>query len=532
MSWLLATLSGVLGVLAYPNASLWPLIFVCWAPLMVALEDKGGRSRFFHGWLTGTIAMAGGHFFIAATLVNMAGLPWWAAVLVLLLYAGWCGLQWALFAWVYGFARQLGDRGVWLVTVPLLFSLIERVFPAFFPFYASNALWEAPILLQSLEWIGPSGLSALIIGVQCALVHSVEEYSRGRASDHFVPTAVAALWLALSVWGVVRMRQIQEAPIKAYATVALVQPNMTVSEKRDKDWSVRERVWERTVAMSRKAAALDPDLIVWPEGAFPFKFEAGAHRAAPANGDTLHTHYSRLLYRLGHELKRPLVAGGLRWVDGRVRNGAVFFAPGAEPVPYDKRRLVMLAERVPFGDTWPGLVEAVPGASHYAPGEAPVQWEAAGLRWTPSMCYEASFPSFTREALAAGGGGDVLLNLTNDVWFGNGAEGVQHLMLQIPRTIENRRWLVRSTNSGISAFVDPSGVVRARTEQDAQTILAHELAITALAPTFYHRFGDLLWYLALALAAILGGWRARRNLLWRRVVLRHQNPGVDPEATE
>ena len=524
MSWVLALISGALAFAAFPRIGWWPLIFVAWAPLIVALDQQTPRRRFLLGWVAGIVFSIGMQYWIAGTMVRMSGFSLVGAWAGFALYCGYVGLLHAVFALAYAPVRRWSGRTGWLVTIPILYAVVERMFPAVFPFYACSCLYEAPVLLQTTEWIGPSGGTVLVLLATCALVRVVEDMSRGRASDHVAPTAVAALWLMVSVWGVVRMQQIWAAPLRGEPTVALIQPNVTVEEKKASDPAVREQVYERTVAMTRTALSMRPSLIVWPEGGFPYVFERDAlEREAPIHGsgeaaDSRATLYSRRLYKLALELGVPFAAGSLRHEEGRTRNSALFFEPGgAEPRLYDKHKLLVFGEHVPFADAFPALRDAVPGLSHYVPGESFARFEAAGFSWVPGVCYEATLPTFTRNSLAAGG--DVLLNFTNDVWFGDTAAAEHHLMLQIQRTIENRIWLVRSTNSGISAVVDPTGTVRGQTEVGRSAILARTLGIPKLAPSLYRRFGDLVFLVVTGLAVIwllirnrqvLGNFRARR----------------------
>ncbi len=504
MSFLLAAVSSALMVASYPDLGWWPLVFCALWPLLVALQGASWRRRLLLGWLTGSLFIAGKHFWIATTMVNLSGLSWPLAILCLVLYALFVGGQWAVFAWAYGFLRAWSGRYSWVVTAPLLYAVCELWWPSVFQLYAGYALWEVPVLLQTAEWIGPSGITWLVVLSSCTLAHVSEEYARGRTSDLLVPTAVAALWLVVSVWGVVRMKQVWQAPVKGHATVALVQANVTVAEKRADDVAVRMGVYDRTEAMTRDALARRPDLVVWPEGGFPYVYQSGAD----TDPKTLPGVYSRKLRRLALEIGVPMVVGSLRTAEGTTRNSALFFDPGGgEPTPYDKRELLILGERVPFADTWPGLVDVVPGLSHFEPGAFHLDARVAGLWWTVGICYEAVLPHATRHALDAAHGGDVLLNLTNDVWFGPRAEPRQHLMAQVMRTIESRLWLVRSTNSGISAFVDPTGTIRARTEVGRQTTLFHEIGVPKLKPTVYRRHGDLILWLAVALTILWLLWQ-------------------------
>ena len=525
MRWLLALCSSALYVLAFPQLGWWPLVFVAAAPLMVGLAGQGARTRFLMGWLTGFGFTLGMQYWIAGTLVSMSDFPWPLAILGLAGYAAYVGLLHALFALLYTPVRRLSGRLGWLCTVPLLYAVVERLFPSLFPLYICSALYRAPILLQGLEWVGPSGMTALVLVVSCGLVHVTEEIARGRASDYFVPTAVTAGWLMLTMWGMVRMEQVWSAPVRGEPTIALVQPNVTTDEKKAPDPRVREEVYARTSEMTRSAMALRPNLIVWAEGGFPFYFRSADRSAEEQEGegpDGWSQVYTKEVYRLALELGVDLVAGALRREGGQTRNSAVHFMPHTERARvYDKRQLLLFGERVPFAETFPALRTAIPGMSHFAAGTRFQAFEVAGFRFVPSICYEALEPESTRQSLETGRGGDILLNLTNDVWFGDTAEPEQHLMAQLLRSIENRVWLVRSTNSGISGFIDPTGTIRATSEVGSMTVLGRSIAVPALERSFYRKHGDLLFWAGVCLALVLLiGWNgeALGKLLRRRGV--------------
>ncbi|MFT5430602.1 MAG: apolipoprotein N-acyltransferase, partial [Myxococcota bacterium] len=258
MQYLLAALTGALVALAYPLVGAWPLIFVAWTPLMVAIEGASPRRRFLLGWLAGIVATMGIQYWLAGSVVRLTGAPWWAAILALASYSAFIGCQLGFFALAYGPLRRFSGRMAWIVTVPVAFALIEQLYPVVFPIHAGNALWQAPVLMQSAEWIGVSGLTWLVLLSSCGLTFVIEEIGRGRTSDHFVPTAIAGLWVMLGMWGLVRMDQVWSAPVQGSPTVALVQPNVTVAEKQDRDPRVRQEVYRRTVQMTRDVLAKRP----------------------------------------------------------------------------------------------------------------------------------------------------------------------------------------------------------------------------------------------------------------------------------
>ncbi|HIA01111.1 MAG TPA: hypothetical protein EYN66_04275, partial [Myxococcales bacterium] len=272
MSLLLALLTGILTLLCFPRFGWWPLVFVAQAPLMVALTGLRPGQRFVHGWLSGAVMTAGMQYWIANTLMDMSAFPAWMAGLGLLIYAAYSGLQWGVFALVYGALRRWSGHRGWLFTVPLSYILLEKLFPSLFPFTLANALFEVPVLLQVAEFTGASGPSLLIMMIACLFVQSYEDIVRKRYTEHLLMTAGAAIWLVAAVWGVVAMRGVWNAPIRGTPTIALIQPNVTIEEKKRSRSKAGAEIYERTAALTREALHLRPDLVIWPEGGFPFRF--------------------------------------------------------------------------------------------------------------------------------------------------------------------------------------------------------------------------------------------------------------------
>jgi len=177
---------------------------------------------------------------------------------------------------------------------------------------------------------------------------------------------------------------------------------------------------------------------------------------------------------------------------------------------YDKQFLLMFGEYIPFGDRFPALYDWIPEAGRFTPGgdPEPLVWE--GRRLGVLVCYEDILPEYTRRAAARGL--DVLLNLTNDAWFGKTAEPAQHFALAGLRAVEHRRWLVRSTSTGISGAVDPLGREVERTGLHEPETFVVEVTLGG-EETIYQTTGLLLPALCLLLAALLAGAALRSRRL-------------------
>ncbi|MBT9554388.1 MAG: apolipoprotein N-acyltransferase [Myxococcales bacterium] len=176
---------------------------------------------------------------------------------------------------------------------------------------------------------------------------------------------------------------------------------------------------------------------------------------------------------------------------------------------YDKNYLLVFGEYIPFGDKFPQFYEWLPEASHFYPGETVETFPFKGHSLGVLICYEDIIPRFTRRVAAKDP--NVLVNVTNDAWFGHTPEPYLHLALATFRSIENRLWMVRSTNTGVSAFVDAVGrIVSETTLTDPEVLVADVPMLTTWTP--YRAFGDVFAWSILALF----GWSMVRATLARR----------------
>lgn len=180
---------------------------------------------------------------------------------------------------------------------------------------------------------------------------------------------------------------------------------------------------------------------------------------------------------------------------------------------YDKNYLLTFGEYIPFGDTFPILYEWIPEASHFTAGTTVEAFDWAAHRLGVMVCYEDILPRFTGRL--ADKGTHALINITNDAWFGKTAEPYLHLALALARTIENRQWMVRSTNTGVSAFVDANGRLVAQTSLDGEEFLVADVPLLDLASP-YKTLGELFTLLVLASALALAAKGLRGSVFKRR----------------
>jgi len=217
-----------------------------------------------------------------------------------------------------------------------------------------------------------------------------------------------------------------------------------------------------------------------------------------------------LLGLLTYEPKDPAISALRSREDRRTYNSAMLIdSDGKVLGRYDKNYLLIFGEFIPFGDVFPQFYEWLPEASHFYPGETVETFSFKGHQIGVLICYEDIIPRFTRSL--AGKDPNVLINVTNDAWFGKTSEPYLHLALSIFRAVENRLWLIRSTNTGVTVFVDAVGRIVSETGLEDPEVLVSDVPMMR-SSTLYRSYGELFAYLCLiAFALLVIGALARRR---------------------
>lgn len=506
-----AVVAGILLILAFPDPGLWFLAPVALAPLFLAVPGLSWGRAFLAGWLAGVVANAGLFHWVAHTAVTMSEFPWVLAAGVLVAFSLYGGLQYGVLALV---ARPLLDRPWRILTVPCAVVAVEFLWPNLFPWHLGNVVFRVPVLLQGMDVTGVYGMSF----VAAALAVAVAATLRARLDRLPFPRrqvlAAAAVALAWTTYGLVRLPQVRDAPLRDTLRLALVQPDITAEDKKHRDNASRKALFERLKDLTLRADVEGVDAVVWPEGAFPFYFAVDAEGRAGWQ-DIVET--SNRLTALVRQIQRPLLFGSLtRPLGSRTRNSMILLdRAGAEVARYDKRVLLAFGEYMPLSDTFPSLKNRVKEVSDMTPGDRAVAFPLGGPAHSPpstdpdlparpprppvralaSICYEAIFPALTRRSLLETGA-DLIVNLTNDAWFGTSGAPAQHLMVQVPRAVELRVPLVRLTMTGITAVVLSSGDFAFETGLHERRVDLVEVPIAA-SFSLVREVGDLFAWLCL-----------------------------------
>lgn len=495
-----AALSGAFYFLGFVGFDIWPLIFVFCVPVLVAIRGVSTKRALVYGGVTGFVANLGGYYWVVHLLESFAGL---ALPLALLGYVLLCLYQGFLVGPVMALVR-VADRDLGvppIVALPIAFCALEWSYPLIFPSFIGNALYLAPVLTQTADLLGMYALTILIAVVNGAIYEVIVTRRTGAAFPRRAVIAATTL-LALSIgYGALRLRSVDEKIAAAdKLSVAMIQTNLGARDKAEK----RDEFIRRHQRMSQAAIAEHPDLdlVVWPESAY--------NRWIPRTVKNLSSVTS---------VDVPVIFGALTWDEGpdderRAYNTLVATSSTGDVVAlFDKIELLMFGETIPLVQTFPTIKKWFPRSSTFTRGTNFGLIPIAGTTALPTICYEDIIPSIVRRIWNEGEPAEVLVNITNDSWYGDTHEPMIHLVLATFRSIETRRAMIRSTNTGISAFVDPAGRIVKRTGQWTQETLVHDVPrITDGSTTLYMMIGDVAaWGSAILVLVGLVAVRRRRR---------------------
>ena len=492
--------SGILYWLAFAGMDVWPLTFVAWVPLLVALQRQPTRRATLLGWLAGWTMNVAGFIWLQHMLLEFSGFPWVVCFFFVLVVCGYQGGRIALLGWLYGRASARG----WPASVVFAGAFVasELLFPLLFPWYYAATVHKVALLTQLADLGGPILVGLALVAPNLALAELAIARLEGRKP--IVRTlAIGAGTLVLTcLYGAVRIRMVDAAAAAAPSSVVgVVQANMGLMEKRT---SLDEGL-KRHLQLSQKVEhEANADFVVWSETSAMRAVRDETYRQELRSGVAKRIGVPAIF---GAVIVK-LVADDRRYV---LYNTAVSSeADGTVTGRYDKEFLLTFGEYLPFGETFPVLYKWSPNSGHFTPGTSfdPLFIDVGGTKHpvTALICYEDVLPRFTNDAVRHGDP-ELLVNMTNDAWFGDTAEPWEHLALAKFRAIEHRRYFVRGTNSGVSAVIDPVGRVLAKSatfDEEAISAPIHWMR----SHTVYEVLGDWPWLLV-SVGVLVGAFRRK-----------------------
>ena len=511
-AWVLVVLSAVLQVVIFPLADLYWLSWIAVTPLVIALLrarpagalllDAPAKlvpaspwQGFLLAYLCGVLWSGGTCYWVFDTMNRYGGLPVPAATFVLLLFCLYIGLYHGLFGVLV--ALVAAPRGSSLrrplVAAPFLWVAVElaRTRITAFPWELLGYAQTSNIALTRIAtFTGVYGLSFEIVLVNSVFAAAVlvEKQRRKRL---LIAALGAAVALQAGQW------TMHPPPSSADRVALLVQPNIPIVA----DWTADYfqstlRDLAKMSAGPEKPGHYEP--IVWPESPSPF-FTNDSRFRDPVSAVARQSGSWVIAGAIGIA---PPAGGSGR---SQIFNSAELVSPqGDWTARYDKVHLVPFGEYLPFPQVFGfagGLTKEV-GEFQHGRSRAPL--DAGGARLGTFICYESIFPDEVRRF--ARDGAQALVNISNDGWYGDSGAWKQHLEQTRMRAIENDRWILSATNTGLTASIDPWGRVAAEVPRKERTALAAPYALVS-GTTFYTRHGD--WFALLCAIISVGALVAR-----------------------
>ncbi|MFO7785298.1 MAG: apolipoprotein N-acyltransferase [Thermodesulfobacteriota bacterium] len=492
VSILVSVLSGLMLTASFPPATTDWFAWFALVPLLAAMQHQSPSRCFQLGFIAGAAHFLSLMYWIIVVLGKYGGLNSFLSLSILVALCLYLALYPGLFGLLFSFLRDSRFRlllmaGAWVC----LEYLRGRLFTGLPWCFIGHSQAARLHLIQICDLVGAYGLSFLVAAVNILVFEIIFDRRTAMRTDRMAQTAFVMLLLLLTLYyGGLKLRGTPAVTLSPVRT-AIVQGNIDQSEK----WIPEFQ--EKTIAsyrrLSLQAARTEPDLIVWPETAVPLFFQDASPLSARIINIPEHT-------------GADLLFGSPAYVESgnevRYTNRAYLLLPEDRAIrTYDKVHLVPFGEYVPLQRFLPFVNRLVPAAGDFVPGGQIAPLSAGRYAAGVLICYEAIFPHLARRQVEEGA--DILVNLTNDAWFGQTSAPFQHLSMSVFRAVETRLPLVRAANTGISAFVDPKGRIIRKGGLFREAVLVSDILPSEQGSTFYADYGHLFPLFLLVVISVI-----------------------------
>ncbi|MDD3815597.1 MAG: apolipoprotein N-acyltransferase [Desulfocapsaceae bacterium] len=498
--------------LAFPGGgAFWPLLFVALIPFFLAVFGAGTvRQAGACGGLTGLLHFLVLLYWIPTVLGRYGGLPSYLSVPALVLLALYMSLYMGLFAMAVRLfiVRLPLPLVLWVIPAAWVAldwcrSFLFTGFPWMDPGYA---LAHVPWVIQTADLWGHYGLTyvLVLINTLAAMLLMLGVQRRGQLS---LVVPVVLVCSAVAVYSFLRWQQVErQMAVSESMRIGVVQGNIA----QDLKWSpgLQEETLTNYIAQSRGLIDRNhPLLLVWPETALPF-YPVAAHPLLPMVRDLAVSGHTSLLTGAPWLEQSAESDSGGQGVTRYYNSALLFDSDGQITNRYSKSHLVPFGEYVPLKRMLPFLAPLVEAVGDFSSGAIEQALACHNARIGVLICFESIFPEIARKWVSAKA--NVLVNLTNDAWYGRSSAPYQSLAMTVLRSVETRRSLVRAANTGFSGFIDPLGRVQVASPLFEPWAESAEVVLME-GETWFVRWGYLFSSFCLGITILLLIWIALRN---------------------
>ncbi len=493
----IAAFSGMALAFSFQDFGLWPLAWVGMAPLLFILRGKAIHFGAALGFTAGMFYFGPTITWLSNTMIDYGQMPVWLAGAVNILAVLYVSLFLALFGYLVSRIDRKMGGDMALAAAPFLWVALELVRtqapPFAFPWARiADSQFNVLPVIQIADFTGEEGLGFLIVFVNSALAAILIWIADGKKSWSRFPARWAALCVMLITatisYGYLQLDSFKKAKGKKIR-VALIQGNVDQSRKWER--SYRKKQLDIYINRTLKAGERGARLVVWPETAAPFYF----------GSDRLN---DKLILNLVKTVGAPIIFGAPASINNGDKtlsyNRAWIVRPDGYRGKYDKIHLVPFGEYVPMQKLLFFVDKMVTAIGSLEPGDDLTLLDAGDYKVGAQICFEIIFPAYSRRLAADGAG--VIVNITNDSWFGKSAASSQSLAMAVFRAVENRTPVLRAAQSGVSAIISKTGRITGRTELFTETTVLGEFNLRSGPATYYTRWGGVFPWLCLAVSIL------------------------------
>jgi len=488
---ILASISGLLMPLAFPNFNLSFIVWFALVPLIIAVFKSSPAKGLLLSTITGTVFHLGLVYWVTISMTSYGKLPLAISILVLILFSFVLSIFISIPICLSCYVKKHLNFS-FLLTLPLFWTSSEYIKSWFLTGFPWENLGYSQFnvlpVIQIADITGVYGITFIIVFANCTLFCLLNALATDKKIPYRELSALSLLLAITILYGQNRLNLLdknQGSPIK----ISLVQPNIPQDVKWDPEYLTK--TLEKLAYLSVKSSPDKPDIVIWPESATPFFFQA----------DEMH---KKTVGKIVKKINAYLLLGSPSWeivsVKPQFFNSAFLISPENNiKGKYNKIHLVPYGEYIPLKLLFPFIDKMVEGIGDFASGNIVKNLSIPSSPFAAIICYEIIFPDLVRRFVKEGAG--FIVNITNDAWFGATSAPYQHLSMCSFRAVENRRYVARAANTGISAFISPDGQIFKQTKIFTDDCLTG-IIYKRTDKTFYTLYGDMFAFICTFLSLL------------------------------
>lgn len=433
--------------LAFPSGGVGDLTWVVLVPVIFALHNNTGRNAFFLGLLAATLGWMCSIWWAVNGIAEITSSPVNLVIPLVFVFCLLSALPYAIACWVH-VRFKLGYSVLGALGSAVIFTVLVNYIPHILPGNLAHALYQRPLFIQLADIGGVPLVFFIVHYVNILLANSITLTHKSKRQSIICALLALCVFLGNIGYGQFRLQHadIEEQAGEKEIRIAMVQPNIDIKNRTRTHWQQQQTKLLTMLSSLEQEQSID--LVVFPEVPIPVSY-----RYFIDDKDFFDKHLP----------EKPLLLTAIKPEDGDKQSNyfnTMELIEGKQVTQeYTKQVLLPFGEYIPFEKSLPWLKELFPYAPHYKPGNQTelltLQVKENVINILPLICYEAVFSDIV--ALGVDKGGELLINSSNDDWFGNLAGKKTHYALSLFRAVEFRKYLVRATNTGLSGIITPFG---------------------------------------------------------------------------